>query len=90
MKSVRLIISGLVQGVGFRSWLKHHADQLKLTGWGKNRPDGTVEAVIIGAETAFNGIISICREGPPGAIVRAVKIDELQNSEVFSDFTIVN
>ena len=89
MKSVRLIISGLVQGVGFRSWLQHQADLLQLTGWVKNRPDGAVEALVTGEERTINEIIDLCREGPPGTTVQAIKIDEVVAHESSTEFKII-
>jgi len=89
MKSVHLIISGLVQGVGFRSRMKRQADILKLTGWVKNRPDGAVEAIIVGQERIVNEMLDLCREGPPGTAVETVKIDEITTHDNSTEFKII-
>ncbi|HCS78655.1 TPA: acylphosphatase [Patescibacteria group bacterium] len=86
MKSVHLIISGQVQGVGFRSWMKHQADILKLTGWVKNRPDGAVEAIVSGQESSVNKLVTVCREGAPGSVVNSLTVASISNKECFSEF----
>lgn len=71
---VQLKISGRVQGVNFRSFTKREAIKLGLTGWVKNLPDGTVEAVIEGEKIKVEKLIQKCKIGPPSAIVRNMKI----------------
>ncbi|MBN2372482.1 acylphosphatase [bacterium] len=69
-----LIISGIVQGVFFRSTSRSQALRLYLTGWIKNRADGRVETVIEGEDKAVANFIQWCHEGPPGAKVDNVDI----------------
>ncbi|HCM38084.1 MAG: Acylphosphatase [Candidatus Gottesmanbacteria bacterium GW2011_GWB1_43_11] len=64
MKRVHIIISGDVQGVGFRAWMRGQALKLGLTGWVKNRPDKTVEAVVEGSEEKLRELIKDCHHGP--------------------------
>ena len=60
----RLEISGRVQGVGFRYFVTHAARQQGLRGWVRNRRDGSVEALLIGEETAVAAVTEQCRRGP--------------------------
>jgi acylphosphatase len=68
-----LRISGRVQGVGFRWYVRQAADRLRLAGWVRNCPDGTVEVAIEGPADAQEQLITAVRRGPPGADVMAVE-----------------
>ena len=70
--AVRLQIEGRVQGVGFRWWTVRQAHALGLAGWVRNRRDGSVEVLAIGAPTALEALIDACGRGPAGAEVRAL------------------
>ena len=70
----RLRISGVVQGVGFRYSLQREAIRLGLSGWVRNRRDGTVEAVVAGPAGAVEAIVAWSRHGPPSARVEAVDV----------------
>src|SRR5256885_12373361 len=61
-----LVISGRVQGVGFRYSMSEEAERLGVTGWVRNRRDGTVEAVIDGAPHAGEKLPPLGRPGPRG------------------------
>lgn len=69
-----LHIVGVVQGVGYRAAFAREADALKLSGWVRNRNDGSVEATVSGPTDTVNRIIDWARHGPPGAQVRAVSV----------------
>ena len=71
-RSVQLRIEGRVQGVGFRNWTQRVAGQLGLTGWVRNRRDGSVEAVLSGPAAAVEEAIARCRMGPRSAKVTGV------------------
>jgi acylphosphatase len=73
----RLIVTGRVQGVGYRDWVVEMAERLGLTGWVRNRVDGSVEAVIVGDDAAVGRMIDACRRGPRLARVDAVDVDPL-------------
>jgi len=75
-----LKISGRVQGVGFRYSMSEEAERLGVTGWVRNRRDGTVEAVVDGAPDAVEGILAWARRGPRGASVTEVEVSEISES----------
>lgn len=72
----RLLITGRVQGVGFRFYMQRKARELELTGWVRNRSDGSVEAVIQGASAAVETMIAWARRGPPSAVVADVRVSD--------------
>ncbi|MGH8737189.1 MAG: acylphosphatase [Burkholderiales bacterium] len=73
-----LLIEGLVQGVGYRAAMQVEADRLGLTGWVRNRTDGSVEAVAQGLAESVECIIAWARHGPPAARVCAIHVATTQ------------
>jgi len=71
----RLVIHGRVQGVGFRASLAWEAQAQGVTGWVRNRRDGTVEAMVCGSDEAVAAMIAWARRGPPGARVDRVEVE---------------
>ncbi len=76
MRSVRLRITGRVQGVGYRAWAIDAASRLGVRGWVRNRADGSVEALVIGDEDAVAAMIEACRDGPFAARVTEVAVSD--------------
>jgi acylphosphatase len=72
MIAQRLVVRGRVQGVGYRYAMTEVAETLGVTGWVRNRRDGTVEAVVQGDPELVERLVSWCKRGPPGASVSAV------------------
>jgi len=72
--AVRIRIRGRVQGVWYRAWTVQEAGKSGLSGWVRNRRDGSVEALFCGAEPAVRDMIAKCRSGPSAA--RVDRIDE--------------
>ena len=76
MKRVHVIIKGYVQGINFRYNTREKAESLGLTGWIKNLPDNSVEAVFEGSEEMINEILEFCKKGTIGSKVIDIKIRE--------------
>jgi len=70
-----LIISGRVQGVGFRMFTKIKAENLGLSGWVRNLKDGRVEVVLVGPKEKIEEMLSWLKQGSPLARVEEVKIE---------------
>jgi acylphosphatase len=75
-RAVRVSITGLVQGVGYRAWLEREAQTRGLSGWVRNRRDGSVEAVFAGDPAIVEAMLAACRRGPSVAQVDDVAITE--------------
>ena len=77
MKAIRhLVITGRVQGVGFRFYMQRKARELGVTGWVRNRRDGSVEAVVNGESDVVESMTAWARRGPPSAAVNEVRISD--------------
>lgn len=77
MKSVHAIISGRVQGVGYRAWTVDTAKSLGLCGWVRNRADSTVEAVFQGDDGQCRRMLDECRHGPLySRVIDVVSMDQ--------------
>ena len=83
---VHVFISGKVQGVFFRSSTKDMAEELGLSGWVRNLPDGRVEAVFEGEEKKVEKMVEWCRKGPEYAIVTGVEMIPEPYKGEFSGF----
>ena len=70
--TIRVCIEGRVQGVWYRGWTVKRAEQLSLSGWVRNRSDGSVEAQFQGPESSVRDMIEACHNGPPVAKVTRV------------------
>lgn len=69
----RVIVYGMVQGVFYRDTCRRLAWQHGVTGWVRNRPDGTVEAVFEGKQDAVDRMVAWARRGPPHAAVERIE-----------------
>lgn len=81
----RIVVHGHVQGVFFRETVRRRAQAAGVAGWVRNRPDGTVEAVLEGEREAVERLVAFCREGPRGARVDWVDV-ESEEPERLTDF----
>lgn len=75
MTAKRLRIEGLVQGVGYRVWMVRKAQALGVSGWVRNRGDGSVEALVHGDTAAVEELLRACRVGPLAASVTLIHED---------------
>jgi acylphosphatase len=73
-RTVHVRIEGRVQGVGYRAFVETRAAELGLTGWVRNRRDGSVEAVLQGSPDAVEAVLDACRAGPPASRVARLDI----------------
>jgi acylphosphatase len=72
----RVVVSGRVQGVGFRAAVSRHARTRGVAGWVRNLPTGQVEAVFEGDEPSVAGMVRFCSRGPAGAAVADIEVVE--------------
>ncbi len=88
-KRVNIVVRGRVSGVFFRAATQREARRLGVTGWVKNRGDGSVELVAEGEEEAVKEIISWSHHGPSAARVDHVDVRWRGYTGEFPDFRIV-
>jgi acylphosphatase len=86
VRAVTVVISGKVQGVGFRDWVVRRAKALKVRGWVENAPVGTVHALFGGSDAAVTAMLAACHQGPSGASVRDVAVSSADVADVPADF----
>jgi acylphosphatase len=84
------VLSGRVQGVGFRWFARERARALSLAGWVRNLPDGAVEVAAEGAADALASFEAALRSGPPGAHVQSMAVRQIDDTATLPQpFTIV-
>ena len=82
------IISGRVQGVCFRMETCRAVEHLKITGWVRNKRDGSVEAIFEGEEADIEAALAWCRQGPPISRVDDVKVSWEAYTGEFQGFNV--
>ena len=87
-KEVRLIISGVVQGVFYRASAQAQARKLSLTGFVRNLPEGTVELIAQGEEADLKRFIDWCSKGPSGARIDHIEVEWKELETKFNSFNI--
>jgi acylphosphatase len=88
MRKVHVVITGRVQGVGYRAWCERAALVRGLAGWVRNCADGSVEAVFAGDADEVEDMIAACQRGPAAAAVADVAVSEF-SGEVGTDFSVL-
>ena len=78
MKRARVVASGVVQGVFFRTETRDRARSLGVAGWIRNVPDGSVEAAFEGDDERVDSMVEWCRRGPSGASVEQVEVEWIE------------
>lgn len=89
MTRIRVVVRGRVQGVGFRWFVREAAREAKLSGWVRNRQDGTVEVEAEGPAAALDSFRAMLRRGPDGAVVASVDDVEASTDALAQPFTII-
>lgn len=87
-KTVFILVSGRVQGVGFRYFALHKANETGITGWVKNTGAGHVEIEASGDQQNLDTFIDWIKIGPARAIIKTVSVSEIDNDRVFTNFSI--
>ncbi len=88
MKTIRIYITGNVQGVFFRKFLEDKANELNIRGFCRNLEDGRVEVVAEGRDENVNEMLEICKKGPQHAEVKDIQMEELRH-QGFSGFKVM-
>lgn len=88
MIQAHVFISGLVQRVGFRAYIRSSARKLHLTGWTQNLSDGRVEAILQGEKHAIEKLIHLCNRGPFLAEVERVVVIWEESGPIYESFVI--
>jgi acylphosphatase len=86
MGRARIVVSGRVQGVGFRQAAVEAAERLGVTGWVRNLPDGRVEALAEGDQAAVENLVAWCKRGPRPARVDEARVSWEPHRGEFTDF----
>jgi acylphosphatase len=87
MRAVRVIVRGRVQGVGFRAFVEAEVLSRGLSGWVRNRRDGTVEAVLSGEDEAVRAVLAALRQGPPASRVTDLEV-QAETGNVTGEFEV--
>lgn len=88
MMQAHIFVSGHVQGVWYRQFVKKNSTELGLTGWVRNLQDNRVEAVLQGKTEDVERMIKMCHDGPSSADVKSVEVKWEDAKEVCQDFTV--
>lgn len=87
--SLHAVVTGKVQGVYYRAWARDQARLLKITGWARNREDGSVEIMAQGEEKALERLGKILHRGSPFSRVDKIVQKIIDHPETYADFLIL-
>ena len=90
MKKIHIVVTGKVQGVGFRYWLYQIANEKNVYGWVKNKNTNEVEAVLIGEDRNVDELIKLVRKGPSSARVKNLNIQNYHKEYLRKSFDILH
>lgn len=88
MKNLEIIVTGRVQGVCYRAFVLHRANELNIKGYAKNLMDRKVKVIVIGEDDILDIFINMLKEGPSMARVDDIQTSEIILGEEYSDFSI--
>jgi acylphosphatase len=90
MKIAHVTITGNVHGVGFRQFVKQHAQKFGILGWVQNNDDKTVECMLQGDEESVKKMIELLQVGPMLAEIKHVEVNYMEDPFTFTEFEIVD
>ncbi|RYZ22199.1 MAG: acylphosphatase [Chitinophagaceae bacterium] len=88
IRTVQIRVTGKVQGVFYRATARAQAEALGLSGWVRNCPDGSVEALASGTEVQVAAFIEWCRRGPEKARVQEVQVSDFEGAAPSGGFSV--
>lgn len=88
-KAVHAVVTGRVQGVSFRYYTRHKARELGVSGWVRNRSDGTVEAMVSGDAPQVERMLEWLEQGSPSASVEEVRTTPVDDPPPAGPFEII-
>ena len=88
-KAVRLTITGTIQGIFFKQFIKDHAEKNKVSGFLRSKEDGRVEIFLEGDRENVDSLVSICKRGPQHSNIRSVE-EKTERVQDFKEFKIFN
>ena len=88
MSTARIAVTGMVQGVGFRWFVVRNAEKLRVTGWTRNRFDGSVEIVAEGTRSQIEALIKEVSVGPRMASVSDVHVEWQRYEGIYASFEV--
>ncbi len=88
MKTIKIFITGTVQGIFFRNFIKEQAEKLELKGFVRNLDDGRIEVISEGRDENVNQLVEKCKQGPPQSEIKDVQVQELKHQS-FDSFKIL-
>lgn len=87
---LRILVSGRVQGIGYRNYVRRRAEGLGIGGWVRNLSDGTVEVLAEGESDKVEQLLDVCSRGPPLAKVSNVEVRRETPKFEFAAFTVIS
>ena len=81
----RVMVEGIVQGVGYREFTRRAALRLNVSGWVRNRSDGAVEALVRGSPAGVEALVAEMRKGPRLAVVESLRMIEPDETQSHGD-----
>ena len=87
-RTVQIRVTGKVQGVFYRATAQEQAEALGLSGWVRNCPDGSVEALACGTDDQVEAVVAWCRRGPQKAQVQEVQVSDIRDAVPAKGFSI--
>lgn len=88
MPAKHVFVSGTVQGVYFRASTRKKAEEVGVSGWVRNLPDGRVEALFVGEEDTLEEVLVFCHKGPERARVESVEVSDAEDPGDLEGFTV--